>query len=76
VTILAHEAVEAGDVIQIVPTHKWGRCLAIVSDPKPFGCLCCVNIPYHWTSTGSAYIGLDFSEYRVLGVKAPFLDGV
>ena len=73
-TILAHEAVKVDDVIQIAPPHKWGGCLAVVSEPKPFGCQCYVSIPHNdGRPPGSAYITLDHNEYKILGVKAAFI---
>ena len=63
-----------GDVIQIAPPHKWGGCLAVVDEPKSFGCQAYVSIPSNdGTPPGQAYIRLAWDDFEALGVKAPFV---
>lgn len=55
--------IEKGTVIQITESHKWVGCLAVVSEPKTFGCQAYVEIP----EEGSAYIRLNFEDFEVIG---------
>lgn len=68
--ILNH--LEKDDLIQIVPTHKWGGCIAVVDEPKSFGCQAYVTIPGH-ESSSEAYIRLTWDEFEPLGAKAIFV---
>lgn len=58
-----HKIIEKGTVIQITENHKWSGCLAIVSEPKTFGCQAYVEIP----EEGSAHIRLNFEDFEVIG---------
>jgi hypothetical protein len=61
------------DIIQIVPTHKWGGCLAVVDEPKSWGCQAYVSIPSNdGTPPGQAYIRLQCGEYEVTGARVWF----
>jgi hypothetical protein len=62
-------SVEKDDIIQIVPSHKWGGCLAVVDEPKSFGCLCHVKFPNGVLS----YIRLAAADYEEIGAKAAFV---
>ncbi len=65
------DPVEAGDIIQIGPDHKWAFCLAVVDEPKSFGCQAYVRIPHNdGTLAGNAYIRLNFDDFEAVGVKA------
>src|SRR5450759_1097558 len=66
-------SVEKDDIIQIAPTHKWGGCLAVVDEPKSFGCLCHVKMPRNDGSVSRAYIRLDTTDYEEIGAKAVFV---
>lgn len=55
--------IEKGTVIQITESHQWVGCLAVVSEPKTFGCQAYVEIP----EEGSAYIRLNFEDFEVIG---------
>jgi hypothetical protein len=55
--------IEKGMVIQILESHKWEGCLAIVSEPKIWGCQAYVEIP----EEGSAYLRLNFEDFEVIG---------
>ena len=63
-------SVEKDDIIQIVPKHKWGGCLAVVDEPKSFGCLCHVKMPGKDGSISRAYIRIDTADYEEIGAKA------
>lgn len=57
------KTIEKGSVIQITESHKWCGCLAVVSEPKTFGCQAYVEMP----EEGSAYIRLNFEDFEVIG---------
>jgi hypothetical protein len=65
---------EKGDIIQIMPEHKWGGCLAVVDEPKGFGCQCYVSAPPDpdANGTGHYYIRLNWQEFEKIGAKAIF----
>ena len=67
--ILARDAeVGFGDIIQIGPEHHWALCLAVVSEPKPFGCMAYVRIPKGGREPpADAYIRLERADYEVVG---------
>jgi hypothetical protein len=50
-------------VIQIVPDHEWGGCLAIVNKAEPWGVEAYVHVPLQ----GAAYIRLNRNEFEVIG---------
>lgn len=57
-----------GDVIQIDPAYDnkgFGGCLAIVSEPKNFGCQCYVRIP--GTDGGEAYVRINSEHFERIG---------
>lgn len=64
---------ESDDVIQIVPNHKWGGCIAVVDDPRDWGCVAYVTVPSNDGKTGPAYIRLKNEEFIPLGIKAEFV---
>lgn len=61
------------DIIQIVPDHKWGGCLAVVDEPKSFGCQAYVTIPGPNGKASEAYIRLNWNEFEPIGAKAVFV---
>lgn len=66
-------AIKKGEVIQIKPSHKWGGCLAVVSDVKSWGCVAYVSIPHgDGIPPGQAYIRLEDGEFERLGVMVIF----
>jgi hypothetical protein len=72
--VVDDHVIEKRDVIQISPPHKWGGCLAVVSEPKSFGCQAYVSIPHNdGTAPSSAYIRLNWDEFEWLEVKAIFV---
>lgn len=54
------EAWDVGDIIQIDPAHdeRFGACLMVVSEPKPWGAQGYVQIP----AEGQAYYRLHFED--------------
>jgi hypothetical protein len=69
---LQYNHLEKDEIIQIVPSHKWGGCLAVVDEPKSFGCQAYVTVP-DAESSGRAYIRLNWDEFEKLGIKAIFV---
>lgn len=66
------DGIAPGDIIRIVPAHRWAGCLAEVTEPKAFGCVAVVLIPHNdGTPPGEAYIRLDFTEYEVVARAKP-----
>ena len=68
----------APDVIQIVnEKHHWYPCLAILSEPKPFGCQAYVLIPTNDREkpTSQAYIRLKKEDYVIVGEAEIFQPG-
>ncbi len=67
------DTLEEHDLIQIAPTHRWGGCIAVVDEPKSFGCQAYVSIPSNdGEPPGRAYVRLSKGQYEPLGVKAIF----
>lgn len=69
---------ESGDIVQIVPTHKWGGCLAVVDEEgdRGWGIQAYVTIPTNDGSpAGPAYIRLSKGDYEPVGAKAIFEPG-
>ncbi len=62
-------------IIQIVPAHKWGGCLAVVSEVKTWGAQVYVTIPANdGTPPGRAYIRLEWADFeRVTEDLPPFI---
>lgn len=61
------------DIIQIAPPHKWGGCLAVVSEIKSFGCQAYVAIPANdGTPPGQAFIRLQHADYEPIGAAVIF----
>lgn len=54
---------QANDVVQIIPTHKWGGCFVLVTEVKKWGIQGFVQIPMQ----GQAYIRLNLGEYEKIG---------
>lgn len=68
-----NKRLDEGDVIQIAPPHRWGGCLAVVSETKSFGCQAYVSIPHNdGSAPGQAFIRLNSEEFESLGAKAIF----
>lgn len=64
---------QSGEIIQIAPPHKWGGCLAVVSETKAFGCQAYVSLPANdGTPPGQAYIRLTFDEFECIGASVIF----
>lgn len=68
--------VEVDSIIQIVPPHKWGGCLAVVDEVKSFGCQAYVSIPWQDAmghGVQDAYIRLNTDDFIDTGAKAIFV---
>jgi hypothetical protein len=65
---MENKILQKGTVIQITENHKWCGCLAMVSEPKGWGCQAFINIP----EQGNAYIRLNFEDFEVIGI-APLI---
>lgn len=66
-------AVEKMEIVQIAPPHKWGGCLAVVSEVKSFGVQCYVSIPHNdGQNPGQAYIRINWDEFERTGAKPCF----
>lgn len=63
------------DIIQIIPSHRWGGCIAVVDDVRSWGCQCYVTVPPNGPEDVSApaYIRLNWGEFEPLGTKAKFI---
>lgn len=62
--------VKQGDIIQIIDeAHPWFPCLAIVTEPKSFGCQACVLVPHSndENKVGQAYFRPTFGQFAVVG---------
>jgi len=55
--------VKKGDVIQIKLNNKWGGCLAVVDEVRPWGVQCYVKVPLQ----GLAYYRVQNEEFDVIG---------
>lgn len=64
---------EKDDIIQIVPDHKWGGCLAVVDEPKEWGCQCYITGPSPNNVSVEYYIRLKHDEFERIGAKAVFV---
>lgn len=73
VSALTFHHLEKDEIVQIVPSHKWGGCLAVVDEPKSFGCQAYVTIPTADESSARAYIRLNWDEFEKVGTKAIFV---
>lgn len=60
---------KVNDVIQIIPDHLWGGCLAVVSEVKEWGVQAYVPVPME----GLAYTRLKHDEYELVGAHAVFI---
>lgn len=61
------------EIIQIAPSHKWGGCLAVVSEVKAWGCMAYVSMPTNdGNPPGQAYIRLQWDDFERLRVNAIF----
>ena len=59
-----------GDIIQIIDeAHAWFPCLAIVTEPKSFGCQACVLAPRSndENNVAQAYFRPRFGQFVVVG---------
>lgn len=56
------------EVVQIVATHRWAACLAVVDEPRSWGCTAYVMVP---TAVGSAPapIRLETKDFLRLGAE-------
>jgi hypothetical protein len=69
-----NKTVEENEIIQIAPPHKWGGCLAVVSEKKSFGVQCYVSIPHNdGTPPADAYIRINWDEFERVGARAIFI---
>lgn len=65
---------EQHDIIQLIPTHKWGAALAVVDEVRPWGVQAYVLIPHNdGTPPGAAYIRLETGDFEQVGSKAIFV---
>jgi len=68
--------IEVREIIQIVPDHKWGPALAVVSEVKSFGCVAYVWMPHNdGTAPGQAFIRLERSDFERVGAPVIFYPG-
>jgi hypothetical protein len=59
---------QVGDVVQIVPHHKWGGCLAVVDDVRAWGVIAAVRLPHNDGSpAGDAYTRLAWADFQPVG---------
>jgi hypothetical protein len=69
------EKINKGDIVQIVPGHKWDRCIAVVESVKPWGVQAYVRSPIAGEPTvGEYYIRLEWAEFRFLNAKVFFAE--
>lgn len=61
--------VEATSVIQIVPEHHWGGCLAVVSEVHDWGVQAYITVPVQ----GQAYVRLTWKEFVPVVDTVPFV---
>jgi hypothetical protein len=64
--------ISKNSIIQIMPSHKWGGCLAVVDEVKSFGCQAYVSMP-DAQGVGRAYIRLNHEEYEPVGAMVIFV---
>ena len=68
-----NKSVEVNEIIQIAPPHKWGGCLAVVSEMKSFGVQCYVSIPHNdGTPPSDAYIRITWEEFERVVARGQF----
>jgi hypothetical protein len=61
------------EIVQIVPTHKWGGCLAVVELVRAWGCQAYVTFPSNdGEAIGTAYIRLAWTEFERIGAAVIF----
>jgi hypothetical protein len=66
--------IAVNDIMQIVPPHRWGGCLMVVSEVKSGGCQGYVSIPRNDGQVpGRAYIRLKWGEFEPVGASAIFV---
>jgi len=67
-------ALAKDEIIQILPAHKWGGCLAIVSEVKSWGVLAYVTVPgSEGMPAGHAHIRLVAGDFERIGAKATYI---
>ncbi len=59
--------IERMEIIQIAAGHDCAGCLAIVDEPKVFGCQAFIMVPVSRGVQGKVYLRLNESDYRRLG---------
>ena len=59
--------VERGEVIQLKAEHHCAGCLAIVDEPKSFGCQAFIMVPMSRGVQGKVYLRLNEADYVRLG---------
>lgn len=59
--------VERLEVIQLKAGHDCEGCLAIVDEPKVFGCVAFIMVPMQPGMQGKVYLRLNESDYVRLG---------
>jgi hypothetical protein len=52
-----------GDIVQVDPSHEWGGCLVVITEPKGWGVQGFVQIP----KGGRAYIRLNNDVIECVG---------
>lgn len=66
--VRARSGREVGDIVQIVPHHKWGGCLAVVDDVRAWGVVAYVRLPHNDGSpAGDAYTRLAWADFQAVG---------
>ena len=63
-------AIAPGDIIQAVPSHKWGGALLIVDQSKDWGVVAYLRVPKNDGTSGNAFICLAHDEFEPVGARA------
>lgn len=70
-------APEKNDIIQIIPSHKWGGCLAVVDEVYSWGVQAFVSAPISNVDKGQMveqyYIRLNTEEFEMVDAKVIFI---
>ncbi len=65
--------IEPLEIVQIVPSHRWGGCFAVVSEVKTWGVQAYVAVPNSNEAPGQAYIRLTWDEFERVGASVIFV---
>lgn len=67
---MAEASIERMEIIQLVAGHDCAGCLAIVDEPKVFGCQAFIMVPVSRGVQGKVYLRLNHADYVRLGAWA------